>query len=290
MFTDSNRQEICEHQAPRCGGMRLRGFAPTSTPTQPLVTVITAVFNGKQTLTDCLDSVLSQDYPNVEHIVIDGGSTDGTLEILERYSDRIAFWKSEPDDGIYDAWNRGLKVSRGEWISFLGADDRFMPHAISSYMTLAKLNPSAEFLSSRICIAYPQGFDKTAGDPWAWPRFLRFMCTAHVGCMHRRKLFEKYGVFDTSYKSGADYELLLRARSQLKAAFTPAITATMQAGGASSTLQALKEKAKAKIVTGGRSKVIASIELFLDDAQYIARPLLYWLRGLVRRNRRDSET
>jgi len=273
----------------KTGGRRLNGAVAPDTNDRPLVTVITAVFNGAQTLADCLDSVLNQDYPNVEHIVIDGGSTDGSLEILGRYSDRISFWKSEPDNGIYDAWNKALKESNGEWICFLGADDQFLPHAISSYMSLAELNPEAEFLSSRIQIAYPHGFDKIAGEPWTWPRFARFMCAVHVGSMHRRDMFARYGVFNTSYKSAADYEFLLRPRSHLKAAFTPAVTVKMQAGGASTSLQALAEKAKAKVVTGGRSKVIASIELFLDDAQYFARPLLYSLRTLAARKRRDQE-
>lgn len=273
----------------RAGGRRLSGAGPTGSKNKPLVTVITAVFNAEGSLAKCLDSVLNQDYPNVEHIVMDGGSSDGTLEILGRYSDRIAFWKSEPDRGIYDAWNKGLKESHGEWICFLGADDEFLPHAISSYMKLAELNPRAEFLSSRIRVAYPDGFDRTAGEPWTWSRFARFMCAVHVGSMHRRDLFERYGVFDTSYKSAADYEFLLRARSDLKAAFTPAVTVTMEAGGASTTLQALKEKARAKIATGGRSKIMASIELFLDDAQYIVRPLLYSGRAFAARNRRDAK-
>jgi glycosyltransferase involved in cell wall biosynthesis len=290
-FSEKTSQEssLPRSELYRAGGRRLRGAVPVGSKDKPLVTVITAVFNAERSLASCLDSVLNQDYPNVEHIVIDGASSDGTLEILGRYSDRIAFWKSEPDRGIYHAWNKGLRESHGEWICFLGADDEFLPHAISSYMTLAEGNPGAEFLSSRIRITYPRGFDKTAGEPWTWPRFARFMCAVHVGSMHHRGLFERYGVFDTSYKSAADYEFLLRARSDLKTAFTPAVTVAMQAGGASTTLQALKEKAKAKIVTGGRNRVKASIELFLDDAQYIVRPLLYSMRAFSARNRRGTE-
>jgi glycosyltransferase involved in cell wall biosynthesis len=255
---------------------------------RPLVSVITAVYNAEQYLAECLESVLNQDYPCVEHIIIDGGSRDGTLSILERYSHRIAFWKSEPDKGIYDAWNKGLKAARGEWICFLGADDELLPYAISSYMALAELNSNVEFLSSRIRIVYQQGFEKIAGEPWTWSQFARFMCAAHVGSMHRRSLFERYGIFDTSYKSAADYEFLLRARGELKAAFTPAVTATMRAGGVSASRQALREKAKAKIVTGGRGRILTSIELAFDDMQYMVRPLLYRLRRIAARNRRDA--
>jgi GT2 family glycosyltransferase len=270
----------------RAGGIRLKEATPTSRGTLPLVSVITAVFNGEQYLKECLDSVANQDYPNVEHIVIDGGSTDGTLNLLEKYNDQIAFWKSECDNGIYDAWNKGLTESRGEWICFLGADDKFLPGAINSYMSLAKLNPDAEFLSSRIQIEYPFGYVKVAGVPWRWRKFARFMCAVHVGSMHRRSMFERNGIFDTSYKSAADYEFLLRARSTLKAAFMPDVTAAMRAGGASASRQALQEKARAKVVTGGRNKALTLLELVLDYAQFAARPFLYSARGIVVRHGR----
>lgn len=247
----------------------------------PLVTVVTAVFNGERHLTKCIESVLAQDHPNVEHIIIDGGSEDATVEILRKYTAQIAYWRSEPDRGIYDAWNKALSVARGEWICFVGSDDELLPNSISSYMGLAKGHPEAQFLSSRIRIVYPQGFEKIAGEPWTWPRFASFMCATHVGSMHRRSLFERMGNFDLSYRSAADYEFLLRAGDQLKAAFTPEVTAVMRAGGASATRQALREKARAKVESGGRGRAAATIELAIDEAQYLIRPVLYQLRAIV---------
>ena len=287
--TDSQAHSSSRSNLRSEGGLRLSGVSPVGNCTLPLVSVITSVFNGSLHLERCLESIAHQDYPNIEHIVIDGGSRDGTLNILDRYSDRIAFWKSERDTGIYDAWNKGLSEAHGEWICFLGADDEFAPHAISSYMKLAAENPEAEFLSSRIRIVYPSGFEKIAGEPWRWDRFARFMCAVHVGSMHRRSLFDRNGMFDTSYRSAADYEFLLRSRSELKAAFTPDVTITMQAGGASTTREALLEKARAKVATGRRNKVLTSIELLLDIAQYQARPLLYFLRGIAASHRRSEE-
>jgi glycosyltransferase involved in cell wall biosynthesis len=92
-----------------------------------------------------MESILRQDYPNIEHIVLDGGSSDGTVDVLRKYDDRIALWKSEPDRGIYDAWNKGLALARGEWICFLGADDEFLSGAVSAYMEFASQNPVAEY-------------------------------------------------------------------------------------------------------------------------------------------------
>ena len=93
----------------------------TSSPA-PLISIIVAVFNGKETLQQCIDSVAQQTYQNKELIVIDGGSNDGTLDLLNQNSSRLT-WLSEPDSGVYSAWNKGLARAKGEWVCFLGADD-----------------------------------------------------------------------------------------------------------------------------------------------------------------------
>src|ERR1700732_3837604 len=92
----------------------------------PPVSIITAVFNGQDSIASCIQSVLRQNYPNIEHIIVDGGSTDGTVEVLRHYGGQIATWISEPDAGVYDAWNKGLKLASGHWIAFLGADDIYL--------------------------------------------------------------------------------------------------------------------------------------------------------------------
>src|SRR5579875_2525303 len=91
----------------------------------PKITVIVAVLNGAQTLPRLMDSFTSQTYPFKEMIVLDGGSTDGSVEILHRRSEEIVYWETEPDRGLYHAWNKGLQRATGEWLCFLGADDRF---------------------------------------------------------------------------------------------------------------------------------------------------------------------
>src|SRR5688572_26809863 len=103
-------------------------------PTSPKVSIITAVYNGDLYLEQTIQSVLAQTYANIEYIVIDGGSKDGTVAILKKYASKLAYWVSEPDKGIYDAWNKGVQAATGEWIAFLGADDLLFPDTISLYV------------------------------------------------------------------------------------------------------------------------------------------------------------
>jgi glycosyltransferase involved in cell wall biosynthesis len=226
----------------------------------PLVSVITAVFNGATTIRDCIESVLIQDYPYVEHIVMDGGSTDGTTDALREYQTRIAPWVSEPDHGVYDAWNKGLQKAQGEWIAFLGADDTFLPGAISEYMLVARRNPAANFLTSRARLQHPSGYSPEFGGLWSWPRAARSMPSVHVGAMHRRSLFARHGQFDSSYRIAGDYEFLLRARKDLHAAFTPAVSVLMRAGGLSDSTAGLLEAKRAKLQHKIRSAALAEVE------------------------------
>jgi glycosyltransferase involved in cell wall biosynthesis len=233
----------------------------------PLVSVITAVFNGEDCIASCIESVLHQDYPNIEHIIVDGGSTDGTVAILRKYEDQVALWQSEPDHGVYDAWNKGLDLAHGEWIAFLGADDLYLPGAISTYIELAQKNPDAEFLSSRARLDHSSGYSPIFGGPWEWSRFATAMSTIHVGTMHHKKLFNRFGKFDTSYRIAGDYEFLLRSRDSLQAAFTPAVTVIMRAGGLSDSTAGYLEVRRAKVRAGVRSPFVA---------------LLDWTRSILR--------
>ncbi len=268
---------------PTSGGYRLKGISAENTPGLPLVTVVTAVYNGQPYVSACLESVATQDYPNIEHIILDGGSNDGTLEVLRQRNDSIAFWKSEQDEGVYDAWNKALVEARGEWICFLGVDDEFLPGAISAYIALAAKNPDAEYLSSKVRWVHPSGYVRIVGHPWTWKKFSKWMCTAHAGSMHRRSMYDSLGMYDSSYRMVGDYELLLRAGSQLRTAFMPIVTVMMRAGGVSGASSALAEAARAKVDTGGRNKLLAAVELHIANAKYLFRPLRYlWGRSMTR--------
>ena len=152
---------------------------------------------------------------------------------------------------------------------------RVLPGAISAYMALASSNPQAEYLSSQVKWLHSTGYERILGRPWTWGNFSKWMCTAHVGSMHRRSLFERLGSYDTSYRMVSDYEFLLRARKQLRAAYLPVVTVLMRAGGVSDGREALVEQARAKVAAGGRNKFLAAIELHFANAKFALHPLVY---------------
>jgi len=117
LFLSSNADRKAE------GGFRTKGYYKKSYENKPLICVVTVVFNGEEHLEQTIESVLNQSYDNVEYIIIDGGSTDGTLDIIKKYEDAIDYWISEPDRGIYDAMNKGISLASGEFVGFLNADD-----------------------------------------------------------------------------------------------------------------------------------------------------------------------
>ena len=210
-----------------------------SNPT-PLISVIVAVYNGQVTLKQCLDSITRQTYKNTELIVIDGGSTDGTVEFLRAYQEKIAYWISEPDRGIYNAWNKALMQARGDWICFLGADDYFWNEHV-----LARMSGQLEKLPPGIRVAYGQVMLLSAAGEEIYPigeswmkvkkRFRSVMSVPHPGLMHRRELFEQWGTFDETYRIAGDYEMLLRELKMADAMFIPdLITTGMRQGGISS--------------------------------------------------------
>lgn len=184
----------------------------------PLITVITAVYNGEKYLEESIRSVIDQSYPNIQYILIDGGSTDNTISIVKKYSDRIAHWVSEPDKGIYDAWNKGLRSAKGDWVCFIGADDYFL--------TLDTLATAATFLKSidteqkkyvygkiHQVLADKSAVIEVLGTDWQYCRkqFSKEMTLAHCGSFHHCTLFKEYGNFNTNFKIAGDYEFLLRA-------------------------------------------------------------------------------
>jgi len=128
------------------GGLRIQGYFKKSFKDKPLITIITVVFNGKKYLEETIQSVINQTYDNVEYIIIDGGSTDGTLDIIKKYEDRIDYWVSERDKGIYDAMNKGIDLASGKWLNFMNAGDRFYSNYIISKIFSTNMKPKVSLI------------------------------------------------------------------------------------------------------------------------------------------------
>lgn len=242
-------------------------------PDAPLFSIIVATYNAAATLPAALDSVIDQDRADTELIVIDGASRDDTKEIIAARAGSIAFWCSEPDTGIYNAWNKGLRASRGRYIGFLGADDQLLPGSLAQYAALVAAHPHAEYLSARV--RYGPG-GRIIGKRWDWRRFRRYMTVAHLCSMHRRSLFDRIGPYDESFRIVGDYELLLRAGPTLAAAFSPAITAEMGTEGISSgaTGRVFAETARAKRMHSGLSPMTIRFDELTARAKHRVRRLL----------------
>ncbi|HEX4984469.1 MAG TPA: glycosyltransferase family 2 protein [Burkholderiales bacterium] len=206
-----------------------------------LVSVVIPTFNAAGTLRACLDSLLAQTWRDMEVIVVDGGSTDGTREIIEAFSPRVAAWSSEPDRGIYDAANKGIARARGEWIYILGADDRLFDATALERMAphLREAAAEAGIVYGRVSMV--DGNDETLTVIGAaWPvtrkRLDSYMSLPHQGAFHRASLFRDHGGFDLAYRTGADYEFMLRVLARGEAVFVPdVVVARCRIGGKSSS-------------------------------------------------------
>lgn len=250
-----------------------------SEPERPLVSIITAVRNSGALLEKTILSIVSQRYENFEYIIIDGASTDGSIEIIKKYQNAIDYWISEPDQGIYEAWNKGLLVSKGDWIGFVGAGDTYYKDAIENYINgiLKTGEKNLEYISSKNdLIAGKDKVIRTIGSKWEWKRFKKYMNVAHVGSLHHKSLFQKYGYFDPSYNICGDYEFLLRPRENLIAGYIDKVTTRMRSGGIShNSDQALKEAMRAKIITGKRRKSICTIEMGIAWVKFQVRSVAH---------------
>lgn len=237
-------------RAGACGGQRAprhRAAAPAGasallTPSglalsiMPSVSVIIAVFNRATTLQPCLDSIFEQTARSIEVVVSDGGLTDGSREILEVNSARLAHWQSGPDRGVPHAWNMALEHATGEWVCFLGADDRLAkPTSLATLLDAAD-DPTINYVSGQAILVDDQGRERrVVGTRWDWARMKRYQRIAHPGSLHRRDLFARYGNFDESYPIACDYEFLLRVGRNINAAYVPEPVTLMGVSGQSNT-------------------------------------------------------
>jgi glycosyltransferase involved in cell wall biosynthesis len=242
----------------------------------PLVTVITIVFEGEAYLEQTILSVINQTYENVEYIIIDGGSTDKTLEIIKKYNDVIDYWISEPDKGIADAMNKGISLSTGILINHLHAGDKF-----HSNETISEVVKSYLLEKWRWCFGnqfLKNSSDETVGyfcPPKFSKRFLHLVNTIpHQTVFSEKSLIQEVGLFDRKYKCAMDYHLWLRYTqvSQPKQ-FNFAIAEFLLGGYSSNIKSALKEEFQARVEVLKQSPVEKFISLIVVLIRYIKSKL-----------------
>ncbi len=174
------------------------------------LTIITVCKNEEATIGRTIQSVASQTYPNIEYIVIDGGSTDGTLSIIERYRGDISQIISGEDTGIFDAQNKGIELASGEYIAFLNGGDRLCNDNIYEKVFLQE--PQSDIIYGDVIIELTSGtLFRKKSPPVVDEMFMMFDSIPHPGTVFRRELFDRLGRYDLSYKSIADYEFFLKS-------------------------------------------------------------------------------
>jgi len=180
----------------------------------PKVTIITVCYNSEATLRDTIESVLSQDYPNIEYVVIDGASSDRTLQILADYRDRIDVVISEPDRGIYDAMNKGIRLASGEFIGMLNSDDFYIDRRVISDLVCAAQAANVEAVFADLVYVDPVDTTRVRryydSSKWSPARFRFGWMPAHPTFFIRREWYTRCGLYSLEYRIAADFEMLVR--------------------------------------------------------------------------------
>jgi|LauGreSBDMM110SN_4_FD.fasta_scaffold00095_14 glycosyltransferase involved in cell wall biosynthesis len=233
-YEKNNLQEVnysvCHSQEKREGGLQSKGFIKKTNSKDQLISVVTVCFNEKYTLRSCINSVLNQKYENVEYIVIDGASTDGSVDIIKSYEDSISYFISEPDGGIYDAMNKGLELTSGDWIIFLNADDEFFDSQSLKKIVQGLKDPKKTYFgrayvrhNGRILYKKPNLYN----EKWL-NHYIPIHQTVLLSALHKNKKF------DTTYKISADSIYLYNLSLVSEFEFLPVDMVYFSLGGKSS--------------------------------------------------------
>jgi glycosyltransferase involved in cell wall biosynthesis len=237
---------------------------------QPLISIITVCLNAAEFIEQTIQSVIFQTYPHKEYIIIDGGSTDGTIEIIKKYQHRLTYWHSKPDRGLGHAFNLGFEHSQGDWIIYLNADDFFLEPTV-----LEKMAPHLQPDKADVVIGQlirmtrennPQPLPLFCifANPWHWHEFRRYCSMPHQATLTHRNLFNRLGPFDESYKIAVDYEFFLRAGKNLRCSYVPLAMSGMRIGGVStnSLLKTLRESQRAQLKNKALSPWFSWVNLY----------------------------
>lgn len=203
------------------------------------ISIITVCFNSDKTIQKTIQSVLNQTYNNIEYILIDGNSTDSTLEIIKNYQHKLSYWISEPDNGLYDAMNKGISMATGDLIGILNSDDTFYSNTVIE--DIVSFHKSMDIDASIGNIVQHRNNGKVvriySSINWNPKKLKIGFMPPHPSIFFKRELFKKYGNYYLGFKIGADYELITRffLKNRIKWAYNGVLTTSMLVGGVSSS-------------------------------------------------------
>lgn len=215
------------------------------------ISIITVVYNGAAFLEHCIKSVIEQTYPNIEYIVVDGGSKDGSLDIIKQYRAHIAKFVSEKDHGMYDALNKGIKMATGEVIGILNADDMLASSDVIESVAQCFISQEPDGLYGNLNYIHPKNtakiIRKWISKPFTKTDIVLGWMPAHPTFYVKRSLFEELGYYSLNFDSAADYELMIRFlyKYQINAVFLNKLIVNMRTGGMSNA--SLKHRYKALV-------------------------------------------
>jgi glycosyltransferase involved in cell wall biosynthesis len=205
------------------------------------VSIITVVWNNKTTIKDAIDSVLGQTYENIEYIIVDGASSDGTVEIVQSYGDKITKFISESDKGLYDAMNKGIGLATGDIVGILNSDDFYIDNNVCERVVKEFEEKQVDSVYADLVFVKPENLDKTVryydSSHFSPEKFAYGWMPAHPTFFVKKEVYDKYGVFKINYKIAADYELLVRflAKNKINYSYIKKPIVKMRTGGASTS-------------------------------------------------------
>jgi len=215
------------------------------------VSIVTVVYNSENTIKDAIESVLNQTYKNIEYIIIDGASTDRTVEIIKSYRNKINKFVSEPDKGIYDAMNKGIKLATGDIVGILNSDDVYADNNVIETIANTFQKNDYDAIYGDLIYVDKENLDKVIrywkSNPFEKGLFQKGWHPAHPTFFVKREIYDRYGLFNLDFKIAADYELMLRfmERYNIGTYYIPEVLVKMRVGGESN--RSLKNILKANI-------------------------------------------
>lgn len=243
------------------------------------ISIITVTYNSSTTVADTIESVLSQNYPDIEYIVVDGLSKDGTVDIIKEYEPRFKGrmrWISEKDKGIYDAMNKGIRMATGDVVGIINSDDFYHRNDVISQIALGFKNTNVQATFADIRFVHPNNLDKTvryySSKNFSPKRFRFGFMPAHPTFFTYKKNFERYGYYQTDYKIAADYELLIRFlyTNNLEYKYLPIDVMKMRTGGMSTASWKSNLLLNKEIIRGCKENGIYT-NLFILSLKYFVK-------------------